>query len=556
MARIVLIRGGTGAGRRADAHVTRALAVGLVVAMFGLAPTRPALAAVCGDNVVEPPETCDPPGSDPQGTGNLCRSDCTYCGDGQLNAGDGEDCDAGSQNGSSYPACCSTTCTLRPYACRLDDSNLCMGVVGITSTDVTSTVSNVVRVRNKFRINTPFIEDAKILFSSRATFNPATPGSGFDRGYSLDVFYDRLSYLNVQFTQSDYYDYVNPSCPGGPARIGLLSGNPQMFPVISGPIDCGYAPQVGARSQVDVSGKDIVIEFVKGGTLTGPVSGWGACTTSHTGSPCASNCPSDACGGSSCDFACTPSDLPAGTYQIWNGSMTWDGVTYPMQYALPASQDVSRPPEVLGFYADPRRLFNFRTEFFEFGKFVQFLLWDMEVQQEGSSTWVPITEFKQGEPGGPSLNSLGARVTVYNNRPVLEISNDGSDTYHVLNDVFSIPPDVSGVPPNKPRIEFSTNAQVVHRNQKSVKVVAKLDHTSTSNVKVALKLTGTPAGTGYVTFPNPAILTIPPGSLKGTLTFNLGGVFPGASDRAVISMNRSCEGMIGTVPAETLSFAN
>src|SRR5262245_29167557 len=176
--------------------------------------------------------------------------------------------------------------------------------------------------------------------------------------------------------------------------------------------------------------------------------------------------------------------------------------------------------------------------------------------RRGARRGCPSPSSSRASQAAPALNSLGARVTVYNNRPVLEISNDGSDTYHVLNDVFSIPPDVSGVPPNKPRIEFSTNAQVVHRNQKSVKVVAKLDHTSTSNVKVALKLTGTPAGTGYVTFPNPAILTIPPGSLKGTLTFNLGGVFPGASDRAVISMNRSCEGMIGTVPAETLSFAN
>jgi hypothetical protein len=49
---------------------------------------------VCGDNVIVPPETCDPPNS-PQFNGQPCRTDCTYCGDGIVQSQDQESCDDG-----------------------------------------------------------------------------------------------------------------------------------------------------------------------------------------------------------------------------------------------------------------------------------------------------------------------------------------------------------------------------------------------------------------------------------------------------------------------------
>jgi hypothetical protein len=50
---------------------------------------------VCGDGVVTPPgETCEPPGSILPG-GQLCRADCTFCGDAVVQAVDGETCDDG-----------------------------------------------------------------------------------------------------------------------------------------------------------------------------------------------------------------------------------------------------------------------------------------------------------------------------------------------------------------------------------------------------------------------------------------------------------------------------
>ena len=59
----------------------------------------------CGDGIVDPGETCDPPGSPAGGNGNTCRQGCTVCGDGILNAG--EACDDG--NGvdtDGCPNCC------------------------------------------------------------------------------------------------------------------------------------------------------------------------------------------------------------------------------------------------------------------------------------------------------------------------------------------------------------------------------------------------------------------------------------------------------------------
>ena len=62
--------------------------------------------AVCGDGLVDPPETCDPPGQ-PAGLPNVCRANCTFCGDGTVQFGDGEECDDGNNAGGDG---CDTNC--------------------------------------------------------------------------------------------------------------------------------------------------------------------------------------------------------------------------------------------------------------------------------------------------------------------------------------------------------------------------------------------------------------------------------------------------------------
>jgi cysteine-rich repeat protein len=59
-----------------------------------------------------PNETCDPPGSDPPPPGgNLCRTDCTYCGDGVTQTQNGEQCDDANNVDNDG---CHNDCTLGP----------------------------------------------------------------------------------------------------------------------------------------------------------------------------------------------------------------------------------------------------------------------------------------------------------------------------------------------------------------------------------------------------------------------------------------------------------
>ncbi len=61
---------------------------------------------ICGNGVVEPPETCDPP--EPPTQPGSCRSDCTSCGDGVLHPAVEECDDGGNASGDG----CSATCAL------------------------------------------------------------------------------------------------------------------------------------------------------------------------------------------------------------------------------------------------------------------------------------------------------------------------------------------------------------------------------------------------------------------------------------------------------------
>ncbi len=64
---------------------------------------------MCGNGILDPGETCDPPGSvpDPDFPDNLCRESCTYCGDGEVN--NGEECDF---NDPNAPPSCTNDCMI------------------------------------------------------------------------------------------------------------------------------------------------------------------------------------------------------------------------------------------------------------------------------------------------------------------------------------------------------------------------------------------------------------------------------------------------------------
>lgn len=74
----------------------RALFVGIML-VGSLLAWSPVRAQVCGDGVIDPGETCDPPNLavDPVTGQTECRPDCTSCGDGVVQFGHAETCDAG-----------------------------------------------------------------------------------------------------------------------------------------------------------------------------------------------------------------------------------------------------------------------------------------------------------------------------------------------------------------------------------------------------------------------------------------------------------------------------
>jgi hypothetical protein len=100
----------------------------LILVSSLLAVAAPSRAQVCGDGVIDPGETCDPPNSDVDAVSGQpkCRFDCTFCGDGIVDAGDTESCDAG-----PYPTCgdCLPNCDYRVFEgkecpCAFDDASL------------------------------------------------------------------------------------------------------------------------------------------------------------------------------------------------------------------------------------------------------------------------------------------------------------------------------------------------------------------------------------------------------------------------------------------------
>ena len=89
---------------------------------------------ICGDGIVgnTPGETCDPPASvptTPSGNTNVCRENCTYCGDGIVN--NGEACDDG--NNVNFDGC-STSCQTETCSVQVDKEVSCDG--GVTWQDV------------------------------------------------------------------------------------------------------------------------------------------------------------------------------------------------------------------------------------------------------------------------------------------------------------------------------------------------------------------------------------------------------------------------------------
>jgi hypothetical protein len=304
-------------------------------------------------------------------------------------------------------------------------------------------IANAVAIRYKFRVNqNSSPAGVKIVFTYRRLYNPSTPTYTYLLEANLYNYWVQYTDTSCQgwppqgqrfFGQSglwvsipDYMTQADQTPNPRPSLVGVRPSNTQMFPRQNSGIDnIPGLTKIETISQMDITGKDISIHYYRGNLLdpaTEGLSGWGYRFQRDPQNPNT--------------FICDP-NLPSGyTYRKWHAVAVIDGTTYQWDFAVPDDSAKYLSPTTFGT-SDPMSII---TEFLASPGFFQVYFWDFELQREGSSIWEPLNTWKVFYRADPTPNvGWGAKIGTYNNRPVLEISNDGTDTYYQLNDVFQIP---------------------------------------------------------------------------------------------------------------------
>lgn len=323
-----------------------------------------------------------------------------------------------------------------------------IGSIGLMpSYDESPPVTDGIALRYNMRVNEMVPTD------------PSIPG---EHGHIMIIFQTRRLYnpenlLQTYLLDSNFYSYrveyedqgclAWPPANAGPVHYesalwlaipdynfqqegGMIGARPrsfsdeQMFPRVSTGID--NIPQLSKTeiiSQMDVVGKNISIEYRRGETFTSPLTGWGERFDLVAA-----------------DGSCTPA-LPANiVYRIWTATLDIDGASYVYDFAV---------PDKYARYLYPYEVFSITTEFLarsegeqehDVGNF-QAYFWDIQIQSESTQAWTDITRFRNHHfpPGQGDRNiGWGPKISQYQGKNVLEISNDGTDTYFKINDVFDL----------------------------------------------------------------------------------------------------------------------
>ncbi len=296
-------------------------------------------------------------------------------------------------------------------------------------------ITNAVAIRYKFRVNQNSSPLLKIVFTGRRLYNPSSPTYTYLLEANLYTYWVQYTdnAFNCSWPLQGQYFYGQsglwvsiPDYPGEsqrPSLVGVRPSNLQMFPRQNSGIDnIPGLTKIETISQMDITGKDISIQYYRGNLLdpaTDGLSGWGYRFQRDPQDPNI--------------ITCEP-DLPSGyTYRKWHAEAVIDGITYLWDFAVP--DDSAR-------YLFPTSdMTSIVTEFLATPGFFQVYFWDFEIQREGSSIWERLDTWKVFyQPDAPTPTSgWGPKIGDYNGKPVLEVSNDGTDTYFKLNDIFQIP---------------------------------------------------------------------------------------------------------------------
>lgn len=273
----------------------------------------------------------------------------------------------------------------------------------------TQDVGNVVGLRYHFRVHTNDSPGLKIIFNAHRFWNPYGRAS-----YLLEsnLYSARRIYADRQcttFPEVGSYEQTSALWMGvpdyvGQGKIGLKTLDPAMFPRQTILIDnIQNLPKLEAISQANLDGTEGTIEYFRGGLVTDR-SGWKTCG----------------------DGA-----LDGSIYQIWTSVVTLSGQSYRLDFALPYDS---------ASYLDPREIVSIYTEFLAYAGLFRAYYWGFEIQYEHGA-WEPLTQWKLLSFDGPSTNyGYGFKIAEYAGRAVIEVSNDGTDTYFKqVGTVFTLP---------------------------------------------------------------------------------------------------------------------
>lgn len=299
--------------------------------------------------------------------------------------------------------------------------------------------------------------------------------------------------------------YVNPDYYG---RQGLRSSGQTIFPSWSGTIDGidGFT-SVGAASQFDLTGKDITVEIIRGRTFTTPLSGWGAHFLLVNGTE-----------------VCVDDLQPNTIYRIWHMTLTIDAMAYRFDYAALDS----RAQNIRSDWT-----FSLRTEFFEMNGYFQAYYWDFQVLEEGGPSWRPLNDWAMPEYNPPNCNGnpndlscysedvkplkffYGPKFAIQGGKYVLEISNDDTDTYYHLNDIFSFPtsPTISSLAVTN----WVQPAMTIVESQGTADLTVNLDRQTPVDVTVSFSLRPESGPEVH------RLMTIPTGATQGTYVLSIEG---------------------------------
>jgi hypothetical protein len=414
----------------------------------------------------------------------------------------------------------------------------------------------VASVRYKVRVHYNFVDprqvNRKILFAGPSLWpRPATGGMyalqgnvtglGFryvdDAGCTDGPPTSPPGESELQFGFADWPGQCPPSgvpcppsnvCPnGGPVckagHLGIKPSDLTVFPRFTSGTDGNHTLSIlHARSQLNLNDAEIALQFDRGTprTYATPQSGW-----SHHWSVDAQGTP--VCG----DM------LPAGTYRSWIGTATittasGTQTTYTNEYLM----DAATPTESNYIELAPDgSMLGFVTEFVHCLGFFQEFVYDVQFRRDGSQTWESLNTFSVAGPD-PAVNQyhgwFGIRMAEWQGKSVLEVSNDGTDSYFLYGDgTFTLPANPADIPAamgciQNPSSRFCipilrwTQASSVTADGKTVTLTATLDKPAPTNLHIGLLLGGTAQSPSDYTLQTPDLF-IASGQTSGNVIINV-----------------------------------